>query len=122
LGGNYLKKNKKHSPRHSPSFVLLFLSRGPSYGGAILKMMEEEIPCFLGDSAMIYRMLQELEEQEAVVSQWEMLENGRPVKYYHLTDKGWEQLLEDEEEMRKRMNNHLFFLKELEKAKSNRGK
>lgn len=115
-----MKKNKKYSPRHSPSFVLLFLSRGPNYGGAILKMMEEEIPCFLGDSAMVYRMLQELEEDGAVVAQWEVQESGRPTKNYHLTDDGWKQLLEDEEEMRKRMNNHLFFLEELERVKENR--
>jgi len=113
-----LKRHKKHSPRHSPSFVLLFISRGPNYGGAILKMMEEEIPCFLGDSAMVYRMLQELEEEGAVVAQWEVPESGRrPIKNYHLTEKGWEMLLEDEEEMQKRMNNHQFFLSELQEAK-----
>lgn len=115
-----MKKNKKHSPRHSPSFVLLFLSRGPNYGGAILKMMEDEIPCFLGDSSMVYRMLQELEEEGAVSAQWEMPESGRPVKYYHLTEKGWNQLLQDEDEMRKRMDNHVFFLDQLDKAKRNR--
>lgn len=115
-----MKKIKKHSPRHSPSFVLLFVARGPNYGGAILKMMEEEIPCFLGDSSMIYRMLQELEEEGAVETNWEIPETGRPVKYYHLTPKGWKQLLDSEEDIRKRIDNHLFFLDELEKQKSRR--
>jgi DNA-binding PadR family transcriptional regulator len=113
-------KAKKYSPRHSPAFLLVFLARGANYGGAILKMMEEEIPCFMGDSSMIYRMLQDLEEEGAVESNWVIPENGRPVKYYSLTDKGWDQLLESEEDMRKRMENHIFFLKELEKQKSNR--
>ncbi len=81
-------------------------------------MMEEEIPCFLGDSSMIYRMLQELEEEGAVESNWEIPGTGRPVKYYDLTAKGWQMLLESEEDIRKRMDNHLFFLSELEKQKA----
>lgn len=112
-----MKKNKK-SPRHSPSFVLLFLARGPNYGGAILKMMEEEIPCFLGDSSMVYRMLQELEEEGAIVAEWETPESGRPIKNYRLTEAGWSMLLKAEEDIRKRIDNHLFFLKELDKVKS----
>lgn len=115
-----MKKHKRHSPRHSPTFVLLFLSRGPNYGGGILKMMEEEIPCFLGDSSMVYRMLQELEEEGAVITEWEVPETGRPIKNYSLTEKGWDMLLEDEEEMQKRMSNHQFFLEELQKAKKRR--
>ncbi|NLI91273.1 MAG: PadR family transcriptional regulator [Peptococcaceae bacterium] len=115
-----MKRSKKYSPRHSPAFVLLFLARGANYGGAILKMMEEEIPCFLGDSSMVYRMLQDLEEEGAVAGQWEMTKSGRPVKYYFLTEKGWEQLLDAEEDMRKRINNHVFFLEELERAKKNK--
>jgi len=112
-----LKKSKKYSPRHSPAFVLLFLARGANYGGAVLKMMQEEIPYFLGDSAMVYRMLQDLEEEGAVAAKWEMPESGRPVKYYVLTEKGWEQLLDTEIDMRNRIDNHLFFLEELKRAK-----
>ncbi|KUO65076.1 MAG: hypothetical protein APF84_07525 [Gracilibacter sp. BRH_c7a] len=112
-----MRKNK-YSPRHAPSFILLFLARRPNYGGALLKMMEEEIPCFLGDSSMIYRTLQELEEEGAITSRWEMPDTGRPIKYYYLTDQGWKLLLESEDDMRKRIDNHLFFLDELEKAKN----
>lgn len=85
-------------------------------------MMEEEIPCFLGDSSMVYRMLQELEEEGAVESKWEVTDNGRPVKYYSLTNKGWSQLLDSEDDIRKRIDNHLFFLEELTKEKSKRAK
>lgn len=113
-------KTKKYSPRHSPAFVLLFLSRGPNYGGAILKMMEEEIPCFLGDSSMIYRMLQDLEQEGSLEAKWEIPDSGRPVKYYNLTQKGWDQLLESEEDIRNRIENHRFFLEELGKQKRNR--
>ena len=112
-----MKKNK-YSPRHAPSFILLFLARGTNYGGALLKMMEEEIPCFFGDSSMVYRTLQELEEEGAVTAQWEMPDTGRSIKYYNLTEKGWQQLFEAEEDMRKRIDNHLFFLDELEKSKN----
>ncbi|HHV64576.1 MAG TPA: PadR family transcriptional regulator [Peptococcaceae bacterium] len=115
-----MKRMKKYSPRHSPAFVLLFLARGRNYGGAILKMMEEEIPCFLGDSSMIYRMLQDLESEGAVESNWEIPEKGRPVRYYQLTEKGWQMLLEAEEDIRKRIDNHLFFLAELKKQKAAR--
>lgn len=118
--GDHLLKTKKYSPRHSPAFVLLFLARGDNYGGAILKMMEEEIPCFMGDSSMIYRMLQDLEEEGALEAHWDIPETGRPVKYYSLTGKGWEQLLDSEDDIRKRMENHLFFLGELGKQKSSR--
>lgn len=115
-----MKKNKKYSPRHSPAFVLLFIARGSNYGGAILKMMEEEIPCFMGDSSMVYRMLQELEEEGALETKWEISDSGRPVKYYSLTDQGWNQLLESEEDIRRRLDNHLFFLDELQKEKGRR--
>lgn len=113
-----MKRSKKYSPRHSPAFILLFLARGANYGGAILKMMETEIPCFLGDSSMVYRMLQDLEEEGAVATRWETAGSGRPVKYYYLTDRGWEQLLAAEEDMRKRIENHIFFLEELARAKN----
>lgn len=116
-GVSRLKKSKKHTPRHAPSFILLFLSRGPNYGGGILKMMEEEIPVFLGDSPMVYRTLQELEEEGAVTSNWEIPQTGRPMKYYEITEKGWQHLFDAEEDMRIRINNHLFFLEELEKTK-----
>ena len=112
-----MKKSRKYSPRHAPSFVLLFLSRGKNYGGAILKMMEEEIPSFMGDSAMIYRTLQELEDEGSVVSEWEVPENGRPIRNYELTDKGWQELFEAEDDIRKRIDNHLFFLNQLEEVK-----
>lgn len=81
-------------------------------------MMEEEIPRFLGDSSMVYKTLQELNEEGSVVTQWEMPAKGRPIKYYELTEKGWQQLLEAEDEMRSRIDNHLFFLDELEKVKN----
>lgn len=111
-----MKKNKK-SPRHSPAFVLLFVARGPNYGGAILKMMKDEIPYFLGDSSMVYRMLQELEEDGDIISEWETPDNGRPVKNYRITDQGWAALLEAEDDIRRRIDNHLFFLKELDEEK-----
>lgn len=113
-----MKRSKKYSPRHAPSFVLLFLARGKNYGGAILKMMEEEIPCFMGDSAMVYRTLQELEDDGSVVSEWELPDNnGRPIRNYELTDKGWQVLFEAEEDIRTRINNHIFFLDQLEEIK-----
>jgi len=80
-------------------------------------MMKEEIPSFMGDSPMIYRMLQFLEEEGLVTTRWETPKKGRPVKMYELTTKGWKHLLASEEEMEKRMANHVFFLDELQKAK-----
>jgi len=110
--------SKRYSQRHSPAFVLLFLARGPNYGGAIIKMMKEEIPRFMGDGPMIYRMLQSLEDEGLVTARWETPETGRPLKMYELTDKGWEYLLAAEEEMEKRIANHIFFLEELRKVKN----
>lgn len=83
-------------------------------------MMQEEIPYFIGDSAMIYRMLQDLEQEGAVEVTWNIPDSGRPIKYYNLTAKGWGQLLEAEEDIRNRTENHIFFLRELEKEKNRR--
>ena len=114
-----MAKSRK-SPRHSPAFILLFVARGQYHGGAILKMMEEEIPYFLGDSSMVYRILQELEEVGDITSEWETPESGRPIRKYRITDKGLNTLLEAEDDIRRRIDNHLFFLKELEKEKDKR--
>ena len=112
-----MKRSKKYSPRHAPSFILLFVARGPTYGGAILKMMEEEIPYFMGDSSMVYRTLQELEEEGSVISEWDMPDAGRPIKNYTITQHGWNQLFDAEEDIRRRTENHFFFLNELGKVK-----
>jgi hypothetical protein len=73
-----LKSTKKFSGL-SPSFVASLFSWWSNYGGAILKMREEKIPCFMGDRAMVYRMLQSGGEG-AVDCSWEMPDSaGRQV-------------------------------------------
>ena len=105
-------KNSKQS-RHAPAFILLFLARGPNYGAALLNAMEEEMPHFLGDSAMIYRTLRDLEADGSVEMDWRTPESGPPKKYYTLTKKGWQRLSEFEQDILKRRENLNYFLNSL---------
>lgn len=114
------KGRKIYASRHGAAFILLFLSRAPSYGSALLNNMEKEVPHFLGDSAMVYRTLHDLEKQGAVSIQWEFNDNGPPKKYYAITEKGWEILLDFETDIRKRQENFNYFLNGLKNEKQKR--
>jgi len=110
-------KNSKNS-RHAPAFIMLFLSRGSNYGAALLSAMEEDLPYFMGDSAMVYRTLHDLEAEGSVETKWLTPENGPPKKYYTLTDKGRQRLLEYEQDIIKRRENFNYFLKSLDTIKN----
>lgn len=76
------------SARYAPAFILLMLSFGPNHGLGILHKMDELVKGHRLDTAVIYRVLKKLEEEKAIVSDWESSELGPKKKVYSLTDKG----------------------------------
>lgn len=100
---------KQHS-RHTPAFLLLFLSNGPSYGANLLSRLQTELPYCLSDSAIVYRSLQEMEKKGLVEAQWETRKSGQPRKWYTITSKGMLVLEEYAEDIRRRHANLEFFL------------
>ncbi|HUW42381.1 MAG TPA: PadR family transcriptional regulator [Rectinemataceae bacterium] len=97
--------------RHLAAFVLLFLREEPSHGAALLARMEAEMPHCLADSAGLYRTLQALEREGAVVTSWEAQASGAPRKVYTVTRKGRAALRVFDEDIRDREENLRFFLK-----------
>ncbi|MFZ5595674.1 MAG: PadR family transcriptional regulator [Bacillota bacterium] len=104
-------KNKKcQGYRYAPAFVLLFLARENMYGAAIFNKMQKEIPFCHADSAVVYRTLQDLEEEGAVTSYWETGNPGPARKWYRITGKGHELLAEYRDDIERRKKNLEFFI------------
>ncbi|MHB1654541.1 MAG: PadR family transcriptional regulator [Desulfitobacteriaceae bacterium] len=100
---------KKHG-RHTPAFLLLFLTDAPSYGALLLTRLQTELPDCLSDSAIVYRSLQEMEKNGLVETNWETRETGQPRKWYTITPKGMLALKEYAQDIRQRHANFEFFL------------
>lgn len=99
----------KHG-RHTPAFLLLFLSESPSYGARLLSRLEAELPFCFSDSAIVYRSLKEMEREGLVETMWRTEEAGPPRKWYSTTEKGQAALDELAEDIRRRQMNLTFFL------------
>ena len=109
--GDVTKKSTKgQTYRHTPAFILLFLARENLYGAALLNKMQKELPSCRVDSAVIYRTLQDLEEEGSVKSYWETDTSGPARKWYEITNKGLEKLAEFTEDIEMRKKNFEFFL------------
>ncbi|MCL6635293.1 MAG: PadR family transcriptional regulator [Peptococcaceae bacterium] len=112
------KKSKKgQAYRYAPAFILLFLAREDLYGAALFNRMQREIPFCHADSAVIYRTLQDLEEEGSVKSCWETDVSGPARKWYQITARGLEKLAEFSEEIEMRKKNFEFFLDSYEKMR-----
>lgn len=104
--------------RHLPAFILLFLTKGSTYGSALLNQMEKEMPYNCSDGPAIYRALNELEKEEAVIAQWDTSAKGAAKKIYTITDKGLMLLSEFKTELDLLKKNMEFFLAEFEKIET----
>jgi len=93
-----------------PAFILLALAEGPSHGSAIHTALTERMPLYKPDTAVIYRTLQQLEEEGAVFSEWDTSKSGPARKIYRLTEKGWEKLEYWRQDIEMRMANLQYFL------------
>ncbi|MBK5243725.1 MAG: helix-turn-helix transcriptional regulator [Eubacteriaceae bacterium] len=104
--------------RHLPAFILLFLTKGSTYGSALLNRMEAEMPYNFSDGPAVYRALNELEKVEAVIAQWDTSAKGAAKKFYTITDKGMLKLCEFKIDIEQRKTNLEFFLNEFAKAEN----
>lgn len=69
--------------------VLAVLSRGESYGYAIIQEVRERSEGNLDWSeGMLYPVLHRMEKEKLVVASWKVGENGRKRKYYRLSASG----------------------------------
>lgn len=81
--------------------ILAILKRGENYGYRIIQSVREISGGELDWSeSMLYPVLQRLERDSFVQSQWKMTENGRFRRYYRLTGQGLKELNRDAAEWR----------------------
>lgn len=105
---------KSKPGRHTAAFILLFLTRKPSYGFELLKDFETNLPNNIIDSAAIYRALKTLENNGFVESKWDTSESGAAKKYYYITESGYKELEEFKKDIELRYKNLGFFLDKYE--------
>lgn len=103
---------KFQSGRHTAAYLLLFLAQSPNYGGQLLKMCEENLYVNPIDSAILYRTLNSLEKSGSISAYWETVDQGKPRKWYKLTELGREQLAEFYEDILARQRNFAYFIDE----------
>ena len=75
--------------------ILKTLVRGRCHGQGIarsIKRQSEEV--FLVDHGSLYLALQRLEDKKLISAKWGISENNRRARFYSLTSKGREQLVE----------------------------
>jgi DNA-binding PadR family transcriptional regulator len=88
-----MKLNKDLVAASAAPLVLSILSEGESYGYAILKRVGELSGGELQwTDGMLYPVLHRLERSGHVEATWGKSEVGRRRKYYRVTDRGLEQL------------------------------
>jgi PadR family transcriptional regulator PadR len=73
----------------SESLLLCLITRKPMYGYQIIKELETKSQgYFQFKEGTLYPALHRLEKSGLITGNWEMLENGRKRRYYHITEKG----------------------------------
>ncbi len=74
---------------NSDSLLLCLLAKQPMYGYQIIKELEARSQgYFQFKEGTLYPALHRLEKAGLILGKWQMLFNGRPRRYYHLTAKG----------------------------------
>lgn len=82
--------------------ILKSLVFGPCHGQGIARSIQsqsEEV--FLVEHGSLYVALQRLEEKNWIRAKWGVSENNRKARFYSLTEKGREQLLEKTSQWRR---------------------
>ena len=82
--------------------ILKTLALGPCHGQGVARLIQrqsEEV--FLVDHGSLYVALQRLEDKEWIRAKWGVSENNRKARFYSLTAKGREQLVEKTGEWRR---------------------
>ncbi len=79
-----------------PTAVMRLLESGEKYGYELVKSLERQSDGVLAmGQSTLYPMLYNLQAKALIAARVEVAENGRPRKYYRLTDKGKRQLARD---------------------------
>ena len=82
--------------------ILKTLVLGPCHGQGVARLIQrqsEEV--FLVDHGSLYVALQRLEDKKWIRAKWGVSENNRKARFYSLTPKGREQLVEKTGEWRR---------------------
>jgi PadR family transcriptional regulator, regulatory protein PadR len=75
--------------------ILKSLVFGPCHGQGIARSIQAQSEdVFLVEHGSLYVALQRLEEKDWIRAKWGVSENNRKARFYSLTEKGREQLLE----------------------------
>jgi len=73
--------------------ILAILSRGEDYGYSIIQKVKEVSGGILEWSdGMLYPVLQRMEMDDLIASQWRLSGENRPRRYYTITERGREEL------------------------------
>jgi PadR family transcriptional regulator PadR len=95
-GGENVEINKELVAASATPIVLAILAEGDSYGYAILKRVRELSNGRLEwTDGMLYPVLHRLERLGLIESRWEVAGNGRRRKYYRITPRGLQELVEE---------------------------
>ena len=82
--------------------ILKSLVFGPCHGQGIARSIQRQSEdVFLVEHGSLYVALQRLEDRKWIRAKWGVSENNRKARFYSLTEKGREQLLEKTSEWRR---------------------
>ncbi len=82
--------------------ILKTLLLGPCHGQGVARMIQRQSEdVFLVDHGSLYVALQRLEDRKWIRAKWGVSENNRKARFYSLTPKGREQLVEKTGEWRR---------------------
>ena len=82
--------------------ILKSLVFGPCHGQGIARAIQAQSEdVFLVEHGSLYVALQRLEEKDWIRARWGVSENNRTARFYSLTEKGREQLLEKTSQWRR---------------------
>jgi transcriptional regulator len=82
--------------------ILKTLVLGPCHGQGVARLIQRQSEdVFLVDHGSLYVALQRLEDKKWISAKWGVSENNRKARFYFLTAKGREQLVEKTDEWRR---------------------
>lgn len=82
--------------------ILKSLVFGPCHGQGIARSIQRQSEeAFLVEHGSLYVALQRMEDKKWIRAKWGVSENNRKARFYSLTDKGREQLIEKTSEWRR---------------------
>jgi transcriptional regulator len=74
--------------------ILKTLALGPCHGQGVARSIQRQSEVFFVDHGSLYLALQRLEDKKWISAKWGVSENNRKARFYSLTRRGREQLVE----------------------------